>query len=905
MIRKLLYCCGPIFTGSRNWTNLIEYFTVTPSYVQTLSDGTVITHSFKSVGTQALSHSVGVAFISILDNSGTNVYGSTLFANTGAAGCPLPGVPIELIRDNGQVMKTNSAADGTFSFSISLGEPVQVRIPPYNAFAWSASYYPITATSTGRRLLSNGSPTGTPTFVPTNPPVTKIAKLPTGAPSKSPVSSPTKRPISIPTQPSTGGPTVPPTSSPSSPPSASPTTSSPTLMHFSNAEMIHRFTFDYTSATNPTQIPDTINDNYYSAIHNGVTLSDSLAVFKQTVNPAAQPYLALSQGWFGIADAISIEMWVTVDSATQDNAVLFSFGDPSTPDAYVSLNAKGFQGFINTYLAVVVNPSIGLMQVYINGALNSNTVISTNPLFNGNGASEKFNCIGWDLKKTTPGFIGSIDEIRFWDGALTPSNITETAILGVNPSLVILDSNDTFYNIQIDYQVTNEVVTNVGFYGGLSHNKIFGSESEFLIEALDPQCAFNITVALDPFYSGVSVLLPAMNYSVTLKPYATPLPAPTFTYPLCSPSLDPYSYLAAADELSVQIYTDLLVTFNLYATFIYHTGLCMSIKGAENFAASEPTPDKQGRACYSNSATMLQRGQVWPLNITLFELYPAYSGNNPAWDPTKVKLDVDSGTAVQDLVVLDSTVEITDIVSGFSSAKTYVYSDVLYTNASMESIVAPPDLNYTITAGTPLPSAPYALPFSVLATRNSPEGAAQVSLKAFIPILGTLPSEVPNFYPVTTDPTLIFLILRDPPGGNSQTTISAGSIFTTGITIDGMQTFDQDLHFDVEVGAGEEEDMKALTAPLGIGVSIDEANEKFTGSTKGSLIAPDVNVTRTSDTHYSYAFTFAYDFSTSAGTLIAGHPSDVIIGGGIDVIVSEAIEGDIQKDFSMIISNLQ
>ena len=90
---------------------------------------------------------------------------------------------------------------------------------------------------------------------------------------------------------------------------------------------------------------------------------------------------------------------------------------------------------------------------------------------------------------------------------------------------------------------------------------------------------------------------------------------------LCSPSLDPYGYLQAADQLSVQVYSDLLVSSNLYPTFIYHTGLCMSIQGAENFATSLPTPDKEGRACYSKTATMLTKGQVWPLNITLFELY--------------------------------------------------------------------------------------------------------------------------------------------------------------------------------------------------------------------------------------------------------------------------------------------
>ena len=251
-------------------------------------------------------------------------------------------------------------------------------------------------------------------------------------------------------------------------------------------------------------------------------------------------------------------------------------------------------------------------------------------------------------------------------------------------------------------------------------------------------------------------------------------------------------------------------------------------------------------------------------------------------------------TAVEDLVVLDSTVEITDIVRGHTSPSNFIYSDFPYSNITSTPPRPPPDLNYTITAATPLPSPPYSLPLTILATRISPEGAAQISYKAFIPILGTLPSEVPNFYPVTTDPTLIFLILRDPPGGNSQTKIEAGSTFSTAIAISGMRTFEQDLHFKTELGVKVKADQKMNVSPLGIGPSTDAAEEDGDIGGKGSIVAPDVTVTRTSDSHYSYAFKFSYDFSTSSGAFSAGHPSDVIIGGGIDVIVSEALEGDIR-----------
>ena len=267
----------------------------------------VIVHSFNAVGVQKFSHSLGTASFSIIDNTGTNVYGTTLFANTGTAVCPLPGVPVELTRGNGQVLRTTSASDGTFSFSISLGEPVQVRIPPYNGFSWSSSYYPIKGSSSARRLTAKRS----------------------SSTSGSPTSSPLAAPSGVPTL------------SPSS---------SPTQAHYSTAKLVHRFTFDQTSAADSSQIPDIANSDDFAAIHNGVTLSDSWAVFSETVNPAAQPYLSLSPGWFGAAEAISIEMWLSVDSATQDSAVLYSFGDPTTPEAYLSLRALGFQGFTNSHM---------------------------------------------------------------------------------------------------------------------------------------------------------------------------------------------------------------------------------------------------------------------------------------------------------------------------------------------------------------------------------------------------------------------------------------------------------------------------------------------------------------------------------------------------------------------------
>ena len=310
----------------------------------------------------------------------------------------------------------------------------------------------------------------------------------------------------------------------------------------------------------------------------------------------------------------------------------------------------------------------------------------------------------------------------------------------------------------------------------------------------------------------------------------------------------------------------------------------MSIKGGENFATTIPIPNSAGTTCYDSSATLLTRGQQWPLNITLFELYPPYTVD-ASW------ITSGPGAAIEDLIVLDSTLEITDVVSGYSSSKTFTYNALPY-YASSASFTPPEPFNYTIIAGPPLPSAPYALPFRINAFRRGPDGLVSLPYAAFIPIIGTIPAEVPNFFPISTDPTLIFMVLRDPPGGNSFVTIEAGTTFTTGIAINGMRTFEKSVGGFLTASAGAAFDTTLIVAPVGVGQSIDQKNSFYAkGGLTGSFQGPTVTATRSSDETYDYSFTFTYDFSTSTDPNIAGHPSDIIIGGGADIIVSEALEG--------------
>jgi hypothetical protein len=115
-----------------------------------------------------------------------------------------------------------------------------------------------------------------------------------------------------------------------------------------------------------------------------------------------------------------------------------------------------------------------------------------------------------------------------------------------------------------------------------------------------------------------------------------------------------------------------------------------------------------------------------------------------------------------------------------------------------------------------------------------------------------------------------------------------------GMSIDDMSTSNLNLALSAGVSMGFKSQL-GTWAGVGGGASLDIE----LADTVYNLVANanvGVQTDRISSSHYEYTFTFAYDFSTSSDPNLAGHPSDVIIGGGLDLIVSEAIKGELLRD---------
>ena len=124
---------------------------------------------------------------------------------------------------------------------------------------------------------------------------------------------------------------------------------------------------------------------------------------------------------------------------------------------------------------------------------------------------------------------------------------------------------------------------------------------------------------------------------------------------------------------------------------------------------------------------------------------------------------------------------------------------------------------HAVVAGDPNPFAPFTLTFNAEFYRESDQSEILVNRRAIV--LGVLPEDVPQTFVMTTDPTLVYSVLRDPPGGGSSASIVQGSTLAQSMSIDGMhagttsrkegdQGFNEyDINLDTEI------------APWGFGIT--------------------------------------------------------------------------------------
>lgn len=294
----------------------------------------------------------------------------------------------------------------------------------------------------------------------------------------------------------------------------------------------------------------------------------------------------------------------------------------------------------------------------------------------------------------------------------------------------------------------------------------------------------------------------------------------------------------------------------------------------------------------------MEKDDVVKLKIQLFERYPDTSGSRTWFDARLPRVNglyvttpvSRQNSAPVDLNVTSAQLFIRDLVSGKGLSEAIDYNATIVAPSPESGLLigGPVDYPYTMKAGNPRVDWPYNWPFQVTVQRNGVEGYSIANKYWYVPILGVSLKKMPNVYTVSSDPNLIYMVLRDPPGGMSFTTISQGSSAGFSIAINGMFSFDATQEYEGSVSLGI---AGVFGKCVGVGVSVCYTNSELDVSAISSASTIHAaSVERSSEVSYDYAMSFSYDISTSADPMKAGHPSDVIIGGGVDLYVNEAMQ---------------
>ena len=184
----------------------------------------------------------------------------------------------------------------------------------------------------------------------------------------------------------------------------------------------------------------------------------------------------------------------------------------------------------------------------------------------------------------------------------------------------------------------------------------------------------------------------------------------------------------------------------------------------------------------------------------------------------------------------------------------------------------------------PNPFTPFTKMIEVIFEREACPGDSSIYFGRQVVTLGVIPEDVPQINTITTDPTIIFAVLYDPPGGGSTTTLHEGSTLTTEMQIEGMHAADYDHTWTLAISGGFLLNINTMST----GVPVMKAG--VSGFTSSTNTRPSVSISRASTQSYQIDFTFDMDISTSDNPEIAGPPSDLILGGGMNLRISKAGE---------------
>jgi hypothetical protein len=215
------------------------------------------------------------------------------------------------------------------------------------------------------------------------------------------------------------------------------------------ATLTHRYSMTNVLGTN---VVDSVGGPAWNGtLPNGGALNNGVLTFTST----SQQYINLPGGIVGNYGAASIDMWIPEISGSSGSppfVYLFSFGNtdtsgngydyiffnPNIARATISGADPGFDGeqggnlpslgtITNLHLTCVFDCPVGTILVYTNGALAATFGGITDPL---STVGNQFDYVGRSLYTNDAYLTWSLQELRIYNGALSPSDIAASDALG-------------------------------------------------------------------------------------------------------------------------------------------------------------------------------------------------------------------------------------------------------------------------------------------------------------------------------------------------------------------------------------------------------------------------------------------------------------------------------------------
>ena len=494
----------------------------------------------------------------------------------------------------------------------------------------------------------------------------------------------------------------------------------------------------------------------FASLKGGAMVSDG----KLVLNPyRGHSYLEFPTSLFSnAAVAVTLEMWIDVSSASQFE---------------ISLATFPFRGqWIN---CTCTSPFAGEnMHIVIVLKWMSNSQLETIAYTNGD-VDDRIQLAWVSTTSKLTGILGSgalnnyalnamIDEFRVYWGEMSEQEVYNNFIIGNNPSHITIGGKDTMTDLDVTYYSTTLQNIKVGAFGGDSTPiYMFGPETTFLIESTDVQCNYSVNAHINADGSGFRKPMAAMNYTVTIKSSLSNAQMPKYdtlacvaSGCICDPSKVPLKYFRDANLLSQTINIVEANNSDYIVNFTYHSGLCFDSTATGSFPTTINVDN-----CYPETITVLNQSDPYYVTFFLFERYPLDNSFNPG---TPIRYPWFEHVIPNSVLIFDDEV----------SKVMQLVVPYLSTVRINQEFVVPSGYTYIINATTPRSYAPFVYEYSVKAEHYGLDGKSTLQLAWLIPVLGVAANKFPSFYPVSTDPNLIFLVLRDPPGGKSFTTIHAG-----------------------------------------------------------------------------------------------------------------------------------